>query len=112
MWQERMIGDLAAEFGGPAPGDGGAAGKAVPFGGEVVVANQIAVTADHGLPAIGAARVFEIAHPSGEVTGVDVAQARLLTDVGGAKEILGASVGWIFHLVILVKGGDVPGDVG
>ena len=49
---------------------------------------------------------------AGNIAGVDVVQSRFTTDSGGAEQVMGTRIGRRSHFVILMKSGDVPGDVG
>ena len=114
MRNERVRGDLAVEFGGPAAGDLCGAAWAAAFGSEAVVFDQVSVAADQSFIAMRAARVFAIADPAGQISGIDVAQAGFAADFGGAQQVFrrGVALAFALHFVVAVKCGDVPGDVG
>ena len=48
---------------------------------------------------------------AGKIAGVDVTKARARPDLGGAQQVFGPRVAGIGHLVVLVKRGDMPGNV-
>jgi len=72
--------------------------------------DRISEALDEQFSTFVATSIFESGDTAAEIAGVDVAQARLASDGGGALHIFGARVGWRSHFVIVVKGGDVPRD--
>jgi len=88
------------------------AGGAGPVGGEPVGGDDKPHAGNERLLAGRAVGVFVLPHPAGEVAGVDVPEPGGLADPSGPKQGVGARVARIGHLVVLVEGGDVPGDVG
>ena len=87
MRGERAVGDLAVEVRGPAARDLGGAARATAVGCEAVVLNEISVAADQSLAALRATRIFPRADPAGKIAGINVTQARRLTDVGGSARV-------------------------
>ena len=88
------------------------AGRTRAFWSQLVFLNQISVALNEHCATVVAMRVFETPNPPRKVARIDVSQSRFTTDGGGAQQVAGTSVGGRGHLVILVKGGDVPRDVG
>ena len=97
--------------GWPNAGNGRAAGWAFAIRGEVVFAHQVTEAVDELLPAFRAIGVLPGADVAGGVAGIDKAQARFGADLRRADELRGSRVRRVGHLVVFVKGGDVPGNV-
>src|ERR1035437_232292 len=95
----------------PAPGDRGTAGRAVPRPVQLVRDYAVAAALDQEAPALGASGVLEVAHLARQVAGIDVTQACLAADVGGADEGRGRCCGRPLPLVRRVECAHVPGDV-
>src|ERR1700737_3843851 len=96
----------------PNSGDGLPAVEAVSPAGQPIVQDSVADPADQGGLAAGAAGVLVSAHPAGQVAGVDVPEAGRPPDAAPPKQGLRRGVVGILHFVVLVEGGDVPGDAG
>src|SRR5215471_4657079 len=98
-----MVGDLAFKLPRPAAGDRGIAGWATALWSEAIIFNEIAVALDQQFAAVVTASIFQIANHSGQISGIDIFQARLLSDFGGTQQVFGSRVLGIVHLVVLVK---------
>src|SRR5882762_4751910 len=107
-----MRSNLSVEVSGPAAWKLRRATWTSAIGSKPVVFNQVTVTLDQSLAALCAAGIFPLADFTGEISGVDVAQSRLLADFDGAQQIFGTGVAWAGHLVVAVERGDVPGNIG
>ena len=97
--------------GRPDAGNGCPAARAFALRRELVFAHQVTETVNELLAAVGAIGVLPGADVARGVAGIDEAQALLGADLGGADELRRGRVRRVGHLVVLVKGGDVPGDV-
>src|SRR3989442_5327212 len=86
--------------------------EAAALPGEPVLEDAVADPPDQGRLAARAAGVLVASHPAGEVARVDVLQTGRLTDPGGPEQRLRRGVVGVLHLVVLMEGGDVPGDAG
>ena len=67
---------------------------------------------DQHFTTVVTARVLEIPHHPRQVSRVNVAQTGLLPNLRGSQQVFRARVLGIVHLVVLVKRGHVPGNVG
>src|SRR5277367_2942438 len=105
-------GNLAFEFCRPAAGDFVLAFRAMAFGAQTVVLDQVAIALDQSVAAHGAASVFPRAYLAREIAGVDVAEAGLAADFSGMEQIFGTRISWTGHLVVAVECGYMPGNVG
>src|SRR6266576_1419047 len=104
------VGTTSVDCSPPDSGNRLPAIEAAPPPGEPVFEDAIADPADQGRLAARAAGVFVAADPTGKVARVDVLQAGRLTDAGGPEQRLGCGVVGVLHPVVLVEGGDMPGD--
>ena len=86
--------------------------RAIAFWSQPVVFDQISIAPNQYFATLMAVRIFQILYPPGKVASVDIAQSCFTADSGGAQQILGTRISGRRHFVVLVKGGDVPGDVG
>src|ERR1039458_4721861 len=68
----------------PAAGDGGAAGRADPRRVQFIADDAEAAALDEEAPARRAPGVLEVAHLARQVAGIDIVQASLAADIGGA----------------------------
>src|SRR5437879_5785619 len=80
--------------------------------GEPIVEDSVADPVDQRGLAAGTAGVLVTAHPAGQVAGIHVLEAGRLADPRRTEQGLDGSVVRVLHLVVLVEGGDVPGDAG
>ena len=87
VWKERLRGDLTIEPGSPTAGNLRGALRAMAVRRQVVVLDQIAVTANQCLATIWAMSVFPVAHHARQVPWIDITQARLPPDLGRAEKI-------------------------
>src|ERR1017187_9971935 len=95
----------------PAAGDGGAAGRADPRRVQLVADDAEAAALDEEAAALRASRVLEVAHLARQVAGIDIVQASLAADVGGADEGGWRRGGRPLHTVRRAECGHVPGNV-
>ena len=112
--QERTGGDLTFEAGRPATGNRGCTLGTMTVRCKPIVFDQVAVALDQSLVALRTARVFPLADHAGKIAGIDVAKSGLAADFDGAQQVFRIRVAGdiVLHLVVAVKGGDVPGNVG
>src|SRR5437763_2188759 len=110
MRRERMISDLPLELRRPTAGNGCVARWAASFWSETIILDEIAVALNQHFPAVVTTGIFQIADHSRQISGVNVFQARLLSDFSCTLQIFGLCVIRIVHLVVFVKRGHVPRD--
>src|SRR5205823_14916885 len=94
----------------PVPRDG----RPAPCTGTVVEGHfehPIAEPLDHCRPALRAKRMLVRPDATRQVAGIDVSQAAAASDLCGAEQRACAGVVRLEHLVIFVKGGDMPWNV-
>src|SRR5262249_55430690 len=106
-----MVGDLPLEGRIPPPGNSGSARRAGTIRSEIVAGDQIAVAFDEQLVAVGAVGVFQFSNLARQIPCIDEPQASLFADRCGAHEVAGASVFWVGHFIVFVKGRYMPGNV-
>jgi hypothetical protein len=109
-----VVGDLAVESWRPATGNLVRAARAAAIGGQAIIFDEVAVAADERFGALRAARVFVIADSARKISCIDVAQACLVADFGGAQKIFCRRIALAvtLHFVVGVEGSDVPGNFG
>ena len=112
MRKERTIRDLAAEFRRPAAGNLIGALWTAALRSQAVVFDQVSIAADYRLAALRAMGVLGFANLAGKISGIDVAESSFAPDFCGAQQVFRRRVALALHLVVGVKGGDVPRDVG
>ncbi len=66
---------------------------------------------DQRLAAVVTMCVFQISNQSGEITRVDIAKPRFLSNFRGPEQIAGCGVFRTGHLIVLVEGGHMPGNI-
>src|SRR3990170_2736689 len=97
---------------GPDAGDGLGAGGAAALRGDMVLQDAVSVAGHQQGATPPAAGVLVLADAPRQVAGVDVSQAGLAPDLRRPQEGSDGRVVGVCHLVVLVEGRHVPGDVG
>src|SRR5436305_13409707 len=110
MWEERVRGDLAVELRRPAAGNFPSAARASAFCCEAIFLNQVAVTADQSLVAVGAVSIFPVSDHSRQIPGIDISQTTLSADGSGPQQVYRSCVWRLIHLGVAVTGGHAAGD--
>src|SRR5260370_569369 len=95
----------------PPSGNAGATRWAATLRSEMVTLDKIPVTLDEKLPTLRASGVLPVADHAWQVPGIDITQARPLADLCCTHQRLSASVLWIGHFVIFVKGCYMPRNI-
>ncbi len=85
---------------------------AAAVGGKTVIHDHVAVALDEAFTALRTARVLPLANRSGQIAGINIAKARLPTDLDSSQQVFLSRVTGLGHLVIAMKSGHVPGNVG
>ncbi len=107
-----MGGDLAVEVGCPAAGNLGRTMRTPAFRGQTIIFDQVAAPLDDCFATLRASRVFPVADHARQIARVDVAQSSLPADFDRAQQIVRPRISRIGHLVVPMKRGHVPGNVG
>src|SRR5215470_10261695 len=112
MWKERARGDLAFELRGPSARNRLLTSRTLAIGRQAIVFDEIAVPTNQSFIASWTAGVFPLAHHTGKISGIDVAESSITADFSGTEQVLHARVTLIVHFVVGVKCGHMPGYVG
>src|SRR5690242_4117576 len=112
MWEERVRGDLTVELRRPAAGKFRSAAGASAIRCEAIFLNEVAVTADQSLMAAGAVSIFPVSDHSWQIPWIDISQTGLSADRSGPQQVFRSCITRIIHLVVAVKRGHVPGNIG
>ena len=96
----------------PHPGEQRAALGAGALSGQMVGVQRIPRALDQQCAAMGAVGVLIVLRPSGDVPGIHMLQPSLLANLSRAHQRSDRGGRRVGHLVVRVKGGHVPGDIG
>src|SRR5687768_16557803 len=73
-------------------------------GADTVLEDEEAHPLDHHFAAVVAARVLEVPHPTGQIAGIEVSQARLPADLDDLEQVVGLGLAVaVGHLVVGVE---------
>src|SRR6185503_21313797 len=92
--------------------DCGCAGWTTAFVRDVYLPDQVTKTFHQQLITRRTISILPAANSTRKISGVDVVEPRLATNLTRTNQLLRSRVCVLCHAVVLVKGRDVPGNVG
>lgn len=108
----RLIGHLSAERVSPDSGDFQSAFRTTAVRREEILKDSIAIAMYEKMSAAGAIGIYQAAGLPWQIPGVDVMQSCLATDFSGTLQVCSRRSSCSLHLVVGIKSGDVPWNIG